>query len=233
MTQPLVAIKDLKKAYFRAKALDGISYELPKGIILGLLGPNGAGKSTLLKIIAGLVKPTSGSVYINGVVPSSKTKADIAYLPEIDHLYAWMTVKQILNFTSAFYSDWSTEKANGLIKAMALDEYQQVGKLSKGMRARLKIVLAMAREAPLILLDEPLSGIDVPSRGKIVRAIVSEYRSEEQTIILSTHEVADTESIYDHVLLLDNGKVKLTGEADKLRSDRGVSIQGLLEEEYS
>lgn len=233
MAEAMVVVRDVTKSYFRARALDGISFEVRSGVIVGLLGPNGAGKSTLLKMLAGLVKPTTGQVLVNGMVPSVATRAQVAYLPEIDHLYSWMTVKEILNFVSSFYADWSHEKAQGLLAAMNLDPLQHVGKLSKGMRARLKIVIAMARDARLVLLDEPLSGIDVPSRAKIVRAIVSEFRGDEQTVIISTHEVADTETIFEDVLMLDRGKVRLYGDAEQLRAERGTSIQGIMEEEYA
>lgn len=233
MAEPLIVVKDLVKHFHRAEALNGLSLELSRGVILGLLGPNGAGKSTFLKVLAGLYRPTSGSVFIDGKVPSRETKSTVAYLPEIDYLYSWMTVAETLKFVSSFYKDWSDEKAKGLIDTMGLNPEQNVGKLSKGLRARLKIIIAMARNASLVLLDEPLSGIDVPSRGKIIKAIVSEYRSDDQTIIVSTHEVADTESIFDEVVFLDSGRVKLQGNAEELRQSRGVSILQLMEEEYA
>lgn len=233
MQDNLVKAENLAKAYFRAKALDGVSFELQRGSILGLLGPNGAGKSTLLKIIAGLVKPTYGRILVDGRVPSRETKELVAYLPEIDHLYGWMTVRETLDFVSSFHSDWSKEREAGLLGAMGLDPLQQVGKLSKGLRARLKIILAMSRQAQLVLLDEPLSGIDVPSRAKIIRAIISEFRSDEQTVVMSTHDVADAENIFDTVLLMDKGKLRLFSDVDSIRAERGVSIQGLMEEEYS
>jgi ABC-2 type transport system ATP-binding protein len=233
LDESIVSVRGLTKRYFRARALDGLDLELRRGTILGLLGVNGAGKSTLLKVLAGLVKPSSGQVTVGGLVPGPKTRAFVAYLPEVDYLYSWMTVRQSIAFVSAFFPDWRPDKAEALLTTLGLDPGQVVGKLSKGMRARLKILMAMAREAQLVLLDEPLSGIDVPSRAKIVRAIVSEFRAESQTIVVSTHEVADTEAIFDDVLLLDHGKVKLMGNVEELRASRGTSLVGLMEEEYA
>lgn len=229
----IVEIDGLCKTYFRARALNGVDLRIERGLILGLLGPNGSGKSTLLKSIAGLVRPTAGRVLIDGRPPSAATRALVAYLPEIDHLYAWMTVRETLDFVSAFYADWDAGRAAELLGAMELDAAQRVGDLSKGQRARLKLVLALARRAPLVLLDEPLSGIDPPSRARILSAIVGEYRLGEQTVILATHAVAEAEGLFDRVLFLREGRVALYGAAENLRAGHGCSIQDLWERVYA
>lgn len=223
----LVEIKDLKKFYFRKHALDGITLNIKKGYILGLLGPNGSGKSTLLKIITGLVRPSSGQVLINGSAPSYQTKAQVAYLPEVDHLYAWMSVAEIIDFVAAFYQDWQPERAAQMLEIMKLDSKQKVRTLSKGQRAQLKLLLTLSRKVPLVLLDEPLSGIDPPSRARIISSIVNEYRAGEQTIIISTHQVGETETIFDEVLFLREGQIALQDSAENLRQQHGVSIQDL------
>lgn len=230
---PLLRVGNVSKRFFLTKALDNVSFDIEKGVIVGLLGPNGSGKSTLLKSIIGLYRPTSGMIMVNGRIPDRKTKTEAAYLPEIDHLYPWMTVQQTIDFVSSFYEDWDDAKAQKLLDLVDIRKPMLVGKLSRGQRARLKLVLVLSRNASLILLDEPLSGIDPPSRIKIINAIVSEFRSEEQTIILSTHEVAEAESIFDTVVFLDKGRVRLIGDAEDIRVKYGTSIQGLLEEVYA
>ena len=140
--------KILKKSYFRKHALDGITLNIKKGHILGLLGPNGSGKSTLLKIITGLVRPSSGKVLINGMAPSFQTKAQVAYLPEVDHLYPWMSVREIIDFIAAFYQDWQPDRAAQLLEIMKLDPKQKVRTLSKGQRAQLKLLLTLSRKVP-------------------------------------------------------------------------------------
>lgn len=225
--QPLLEIRDLKKNYYGTAALKGVSLKIRKGMILGLLGPNGSGKSTLLKAVAGLVRPSSGSIMINGVKPSFQTKADVAYLPEIDHLYAWMTVREIMGFVAAFYPDWEMERAMESLRQLNLNPGQKVGSLSKGQRAQLKLLLALARRVPLILLDEPLSGIDPPSRANIIQMLITGYRDGEQTIICSTHQVGEMEGIFDEVLFLRDGEVALWDSAEKLRQEHGCSIQDL------
>ncbi|HLT59422.1 MAG TPA: ABC transporter ATP-binding protein [Limnochordales bacterium] len=228
-----VVFDRVTKRFGRVRALNDLSVTIPSGTILGLLGPNGAGKSTMLKLIAGLYRPDGGRVTIDGDVPSPKTKAKVAYLPEIDYLYGWMTVRQILDYVRAFYPDWDQVRAEELLRFMALDPAARVSRLSKGMRARLKIVVAMSRSAPLILLDEPLSGIDPPSRSRVLSAIVSEFREDGQTVVMSTHDVAESENLFQEVLFLREGQVALMGDADQLRAQRGKSIRDLFEEVYA
>lgn len=230
---PVVQFDTVTKRYGRTHALSGLSVTVERGLITGLLGPNGSGKSTMLKLIAGLVQPTGGAVLVDCERPSIKTKARIAYLPEIDYLYNWMSVAETVRFMSSFYRDWDAGRARALLDFMHLPTSSAVGKLSRGMRARLKLVLAMARNAHLVLLDEPLSGIDPPSRSRIVKAIAGEYRSGEQTIVFSTHEVMESEGMFDRVMLLEEGRLKLEGNADEIRREHGRSIQGLLEEVYA
>lgn len=231
--KPLVVFEDVHKRFPGANALRGVSLTLPRGEIVGLLGPNGSGKSTLLKLMAGLHRPTSGRVLVAGRVPDRKTKAIVSYSPEIDHAYGWMTVEATVNFVRSFFSDWDDERAASLLDFMDLKPNQKVGKLSKGTRARLRLVLALSRSADLILLDEPLSGIDPPSRVRIVQAILSEYEAGQHTIVISTHEVLEAEPLFDRLIMLEKGRIKLQGSAEQLRERYGTSVQGMMEEVYS
>lgn len=232
-TSPALMLRNVKKSYPRAEALKGIELALPKGEIWGLLGPNGSGKSTLLKCIVGLVKPDAGEIEIDGNPRSRCTKGQIAFVPEMDTLYRWMTVGQTLAFTSAFYQDWDQRRVAGLLEFMGLDAGQKIRSLSKGMRARLKLVLALARKAPLLLLDEPFSGIDPASRERIVEGIVREFKSDEQTMVISTHAVGDTEQLFDAVVFLDEGTISLQGYAEDLRREYGESINDLFKEVFA
>lgn len=225
----LVVFQDVHKSFPGADALRGVTMELPAGQIIGLLGPNGSGKSTMLKLMVGLHRPTAGVVTVAGRAPDRSTKAQVAYLPEVDHLYGWMTVKEAIRFVRAFYDDWDEERARALVDFMNLEPGKKVAHLSKGMRARLKLVLALARSARLVLLDEPLSGIDPPSRSRIVQAILSEYKFGEQTIVLSTHEVLEAEPLFERLIMLEGGRIKLDGDAEELRQQYGRSIQGIME----
>ncbi len=232
MIQVAIKAQGLSKIYPGVKALDNISLELPKGSIIGLLGPNGSGKSTFLKLIAGLVRPTSGSLEVLGQPVTRKSKKEISFLPEINHLYNWMTIQETLKFWGDFYSDWNQELAIELVGFMNLKTQTKVKHLSKGMKARLKLIISLARKASIILLDEPFSGIDPQSRGRIMDALTAKYDFEDQTLIISTHDVLQAEQIFDYVILLEYGKIKTFAEADDLRSQYGTSINELIKEVF-
>ncbi|MBB3111078.1 ABC-2 type transport system ATP-binding protein [Paenibacillus phyllosphaerae] len=229
----MIELTAIHKRYLLKQALTDIDLQIRTGTIVGLLGPNGSGKSTLMKMIAGLIYPTSGMIQVAGRTPDVHNKKHIAYLPEIDHLYGWMTVAETLRFLSGFYSDWQADKAAALMETLELDGKQKMRNLSKGMRARLKLITAFARNVPLILLDEPFSGIDPPSRAKIIRSIISEFQSEEQTILLSTHTVSESEPMFDDVIFLHQGRVKLFDSAENLRSTYGCSLENIWEKVYT
>jgi len=231
-TPYMIELQGVQKRYLLKKALTDVDLRIRKGAIVGLLGPNGSGKSTLLKMLAGLIYPTAGTILVNGRQPDVRNKSRIAYLPEIDHLYGWMTVGETLKFLSGFYADWQSEKAAELLWTMELDANQKVRHLSKGLRARLKLIAAFAREAPLVLLDEPFSGIDPSSRAKIIRSILAEFQAGEQTIVLSTHSLKEAEPMFDDVIFLQRGQVVHCEPAEQLRAAYGCSLENIWEKVY-
>ncbi|MGB4337399.1 MAG: ABC transporter ATP-binding protein [Bacillota bacterium] len=218
------------KRYYMAHALRGIDLAVARGKIVGLLGPNGAGKSTLLRIAAGLASPTSGSVRLMGRQLRPCDKRHIAYVPEVDNFYAWMTVRQAMEFESSMFGDMDVDDARSLLAELKLDPGKKVGALSRGQRAKLKLALAMSRAADLVLMDEPLAGIDPPSRAAILQTIASRYRAGEQAIIISTHEVLESEALFEDVVFLSSGRVVLSGHADQLREERGQSLNEIFAE---
>lgn len=228
----IIETTDLVKTFPGAEALKGLNIKINNGTITGLIGPNGSGKSTLLKILSGLQYPTTGEVRVFGHPVNRQTKERIAFLPELNHLYDWMSVNEALDFYSYFYQDWNSDVAGRLLGFMNIKETVKVKNLSKGMTARLKLVITMARSAPLVLLDEPFSGIDPQSRTRILEAIVTEYKLGEQTVILATHYVLEAEKIFDQVIMLEDGRIKMMAEADELRMKYNSSIQDLLKEVY-
>jgi len=225
----IIELEGIRKRYLLKQALKGIDLRIERGRIVGLLGPNGSGKSTLLKMLAGLVYPTEGTIRVNGREPGMEGKRSMAYLPEIDHFYGWMTVRETLRYISAFYDDWQPDKAADMLMTMELDERVKIRNLSKGQRARLKLVAALSRKVPLILLDEPFSGIDPPSREKIIRSIIDEYQTGEQTILLSTHSVNEAEPMFDDVIYLFDGRIQAFDSAENLRERYGCSLENIWE----
>ena len=227
----MIEFKNISKSFGSTVALDDVSLVFPRGKIIGLFGPNGAGKSTSIKLIMGLNRPDRGEVRVDGENPQNK-KQDLAYLPEIDHLYPWMNIAQAADFTRTFYADWDETKYRELIKFLNLQEDMKISKISKGQRAKTKLLLTVSRRAPYLLMDEPLSGIDILTREEIINTLIRDYREGEQTIIISTHEIAEVESLVDEVIFLDKGKVKLNGNAEDLRVERNMSLVELMKEAF-
>lgn len=228
----MITFQEVTKQFGNKKALDQATMVFEKGKITGFLGPNGAGKSTSLKMIAGLNRPDSGIVLIDGHRPSVETKKIVAYLPEIDYLYPWMTIGGAADFMKSFYGDWDQSKYQELIGFLQLEPSMSIKKISKGMRAKAKLLLTFSRNAEIILLDEPLSGIDILTREQIIQTIIRDYRAGEQSIIVSTHEIQEIEGLIDEVIFMDRGKAVLQGEAEYLRSERNMSLVELMKEVY-
>lgn len=225
-----IEMTNVQKRYYRSHALRGVNLQIEPGKIVGLLGPNGAGKSTLLKICAGLTHPTAGRVHVLGRDVSTATKALTAFVPENDTFYSQMTARQAVAFESSMFNDMDVSDAMDLLKELKLDPDNKISSLSKGQRGRLKLVLAMSRRARVVLMDEPLAGIDPPSRAAILETIASRYRAGEQTIIISTHEVLESEKLFEDVVFLSDGQIALAGNADELRAKRSKSLNEIFAE---
>ncbi|MGM0603595.1 MAG: ABC transporter ATP-binding protein [Bacillota bacterium] len=232
MSENIIEIKNLKKKFPGVQALKGINLNIPAGMITGIVGPNGSGKSTLLKIIAGLTVKDSGDLAVNRKNKNRHLMQDIAFLPEINHLYRWMKISEMFKFHQEQFEDFSKEKAEELLVFMNLKKEQKIKNLSKGMAARLKLILVLSRSAEVLILDEPLAGIDPASRERILESLISEFDSANQSIILATHEIIEAERFLDYVIFMQGGELLLEGNADDLRSEKGQSIRGLIGEVF-
>lgn len=228
----MITFERVTKTFGSTRALDKFTLEIAGGKITGLFGPNGAGKSTCLKMIAGLSRPDDGRVLIDGEAPGMTTKSKIAYLPEIDYLYPWMTISEAASFFAGFYEDWDEGKYRALLSFLQLEPSMMITKISKGMRAKVKLLLTFSRRARYVLLDEPLAGIDILTRDAIIRTIVKDYSTGEQTIILSTHEIPEVEGLVEDVVFMDRGRVKLAGTAENLRQQEGRSLVAIMKEVF-
>lgn len=225
----MIEFRQVSKYFGTVRALDNFQAQLASGRVIGLFGPNGAGKSTTLKMIAGLNRPTRGQVLVDGLNPWM-TRDRVAYLPEVDHLYPWMTVGKAAEFISTFYSDWDQSKYQDLLNYLNLNEDMKIGKISKGQRAKVKLLLTLSRRSPYLLLDEPLSGIDLLTREEIINSVIRDYREGEQTIIISTHEIGEVERLVDEVIFIRNGKTVLSGNAEDLREEKNMSLVEIMKE---
>ena len=227
----LVECKDLCKEFDGKKILKNINLKVSRGKIIGLLGKNGMGKSTLIKLINDLLTPTSGEVLINGKNPGVLSKEIISYLPERTYLDKGMYVKDVINYFSEFYSNFSSKKALKLLKDLDLDINTKISKMSKGMQEKLQLILVMSRDCELYILDEPLGGVDPATRDYILDTILSNF-SEGSSVIISTHLISDIERILDEVIFIDNGKIILTGSADEIRKKEKASIDEVFRRKF-
>lgn len=228
----LLETKNISKGYLSKKAIKNVSLQLETGKIYGFLGPNGSGKTTFMKMAAGLLHPTSGEIRIGGRLIGIETKKMAAYMSTDHFIYPYMKIKTVRAYFADFFEDFDVKRFDELIDYMQLDMKLKVSALSSGMAAKLKIAATLARKAKLYMLDEPLNGIDLVAREKILNAIV-QCSNEGNTVLISSHLVDEMEKILDNVILLKEGEIVLTGEAEKVREEQGKSIVELYKEVYA
>lgn len=227
----LVTCKSLTKKYQNKVALSDINLTLQRGKIIGLLGINGSGKSTLLKLINGLLVPTSGEIRINGMKPGIETKKIISYLPDAAYLSGYMTANQIIDFFNDFYQDFDQMKAHEMLQLLKLTPSMKIKEMSKGMKEKLQLILVMSRNASLYCLDEPIGGVDPASRDFILNTILTNY-SEDATVLISTHLIAEVERVLDDVIFLNDSSVMLHESADTIRNTHKMSIDSYFREVF-
>ena len=221
----------LTKYYGSKRALNQVDLRIEPGRIVGLLGPNGSGKSTLLKICNGLLTPSGGTLMIGGMVPGVGTKAIVSYLPEQTYLNDWMKVSDLLNFFQDFYSDFRYDKASDMLSSLGIDPKEQLKTLSKGTKEKVQLILVMARDARLYLLDEPIGGVDPAARDYILNTIIRNY-NPEAAVVISTHLISDIEQVLDDVVFLQNGEISLVSSVDTIRAEKGISVDALFREVF-
>lgn len=227
----LLECKNLSKVYEKKQALNTVNLTIERGRIVGLLGPNGSGKTTLIKLINGLLQPTTGEVLINGIAPGVESKKVVAYLPDKTYLNEWMTIQDLLSFFRDFYQNFNLPKAKDMLKDLDIDEKVKLKTLSKGNKEKVQLILVMARDAELYILDEPIGGVDPAARDYILKTILTNY-SNNASILLSTHLIQDVEQIFDDIIFLNQGNIVLDGPVDKIREERGKSIDALFREVF-
>lgn len=227
----MIEVKNATKKYKKVKALDDISFEIHEGKITCLLGINGVGKSTVLKAICGLIKLDSGEIFIDGEKISYKIYDKVAFVPDVDNYFVQFTIKQSFEFMKEFYKNWDDKKAYEMLDLFNLNDNSKISNLSKGNIARVKIILGFAQNAKYTILDEPFSGIDIFKREDFL-GVMTKYINDEQSIIITTHEISEIEMIADDVILIDDGRVSLVFNAEETREEEGKSIIDKMSEVY-
>lgn len=228
----ILEAKSIGKKYFKKKALDGVDITVEKGKIVGILGPNGSGKTTFLKLVAGLIRPSEGEIQICNHQIGYKTKEIVAYLPDSDFLYPWMKISDAKKVYTSFFKDFNSEKFDELLEFMKLESDMAVKSLSKGQKEKLALALTLSRDAKLIILDEPLNGVDPVAREQILKAILRGF-SFESSMIITSHLINEVENLLDEVYFLKKGKIQLSGNTEDLRSEKNMSLDELYREVFA
>lgn len=213
----MLQLSNVSFRYMKKPILQDMSFSIPVGQIIGLVGENGSGKSTLLKVLAGLLRPSSGEVLLNGMPVTRRSADKIAYLPDTDLFFDFYTGEQLFQHYASQFEDFSYDKACIVAEFLNVDKNMKLGQLSKGNRGRMKMAATLGREVPFYLMDEPFSGLDPIVREQLIKGLIQFTDIENQTILLSTHELYEVEPILDQIILLQNGSIIAHEEVETIR----------------
>ena len=219
----MLQAKNLSKKYNGRTALDHVNVEMGDGKIYAFLGPNGSGKTTFMKIIASLTKQSEGELLLDGEALSIKSRADVAYLPTETHAYPFMTVGEFGEYYKTFFKDFDEIRYKSWVERMKIPFRTPFKVLSSGMDKKVRVAATLAREAKVLILDEPFNGVDLLAREEIEKMIL-EVMSDNRTIILSSHLVEEVESYVNFALFFNEGRLLAMEDVEELRSSRGMSI---------
>jgi len=227
----ILECRGLTKKFGQTWALDGVTFGIEPGRIVGLLGPNGSGKTTLIKLANELLVPTAGEILIDGMKPGVETKKIVSYLPDRVYFEERMRVRDCTRLFEDFYEDFDAAKASDMLASLGVDEGALFRTLSKGTKEKVQLAFVMSRSAKLYLLDEPIGGVDPAAREYILNTILRNY-SEDGTVLISTHLIYDIEKILDEVIFLNNGRVVRVQSTDEIREQEGKSVDEVFREVF-
>ena len=228
----LIECQGLTKHFLTAKAVESLDLTIGRGRIVGLLGPNGSGKTTLIKLLNGLLVPTSGAVLIDGERPGPYTHSIVSYLADRMYLSDWMKTSDLIDFFTDFYGDFDRVKAYDMLRSLNISPDDRLKTMSKGTKEKVQLIVTMARQSQLYLLDEPIGGVDPAARDYILNTILTNY-SENATVLISTHLISDIERVLDEVVFLKNGIMTLHDTVDNIRETEGKSVDQLFREVFA
>ncbi len=216
----VIEVDGLSRRFGNKLALEDVTLHVPRGGVFGLIGGNGAGKTTLLRHLLGLLKCESGSVRVFGCNPVAQpveVLGQIGYLSEERDLPDGMRVGELLRYTQAFYPSWDEAYAEELREMFELDPRARIHSLSRGQRARAGLLTALAHRPPLLILDEPSSGLDPVVRRDILGAIIRTITDDGRTVLFSSHLLDEVERVADHVAIIHNGRIVLSASMDEVK----------------
>jgi len=221
MTAPALLLEGVTRRFGRRIAVDRLDLAVPEGIVVGLLGRNGAGKTTLLRLVTGVLWPDGGRIRTLGLDPVThglEVRARASLLAEESALYPWMTVGQIVSFAGALSSTWDAALARDLLRRLDLDEKAKIKTLSRGTRAKVSLLLAVAPRPALLLLDDPTSGLDPLVRREVLETLLETVVGEGGSVLYASHLIGDVERIADRIAVLDRGRLALEGGLEEMKA---------------
>ena len=227
----MIDIQGLSKSYQRKPALRNAAMKLKQGKIVGLLGPNGSGKTTLLRILVSELRADSGSISIDGVQLSPALKAHISGLTTSDFMPAGMTIQEAADTYASFFKDFDRERFGQLLQEVSLSPDLKISSLSKGMKSQFALALTISRRAKLIVLDEPLDGVDPVAREDILRLIAAGF-SPDSTLLVTSHLINELERLLDEVYFIQAGEIRYIGDVETIRAEKQISLDELYREVY-
>ncbi len=221
MESAAIEIERFTKRFGRNVAVEDLTLSVPRGSVFGLLGQNGAGKSTTIRTLLNLLQPTAGRLTVLGhdsIAGSVAVRQRVGYLPEQPNYYPWMTVDEVLGFNAAFYDRWDATLAADLMARLELPRDRKLRSLSRGMQAKVGLMLALGSRPDLLILDDPTSGLDAVVRHEFLEAMIANVQAEGGTVFFSTHLLHEMERIADEVAILHEGRLVVRDTLERLKA---------------
>ena len=221
MSGQVLTFRKVSRRFGSTVALDGLDLNVEPGTVLGLIGRNGAGKSTSLRLALGHLHPDAGDIRVLGhdpVTEGIKVREQVGLMSEEASLYGWMTVREIMTFAAGLHPNWDPAFAESFRKRLDLDPKRKIKDLSRGNKAKVSLVLAVAVRPRLLLLDDPTSGLDPLVRREVLEGVLESVPAEGGAVVYASHLIHDVERIADQVTVLDEGKSILEGDLEKIKA---------------
>lgn len=217
----MLEINNLSLTLGNNKVLDNINFKVNKGTVLGLVGPSGVGKTSLIRTIVGIYEGDNGQVLLNGqkVYDNVNAKSKIAYVPDEHNSFFLISVKEIIDFYKRSYPNFDEEKFHKVNKIFKIPLQKRFLQLSKGMKARVNIMVALALKGELLVLDEPTSGLDPILKEKVLKLVMREVYEEEKTVIISSHNLGELERVCEEIIMIDEGTVEYHNTLDNMKEN--------------
>ncbi len=234
-TPPAIEMTGLTKRFGQTAAVNELTVRIPAGSVFGFIGPNGAGKTTTIKMLMGFLRITSGEALVLGISPAVDAlsiKQRVGYVPEQQFIHRWMRVGEAVGFCRSIYANWNDKLCEELLGLFELDPQRRVKELSKGMLVKLSLLLALAHEPELLILDEPMAGLDPVAREEVLDGVLRTICDGKHTILFSSHTLSDVQRLADTIGIVNEGKLLVHSPVDTLL-DKTKRIRAVLEDGHA